>query len=307
MFFNIIAKMIFSLLEDDDKLARNEAEIFLLQRETYCVSLNARFLQKDSKIYILKDDEGKIAAVFSYSSGGQLLFCARSNLSDDEKILFRLAVGKAIDDYFPKIFSVMGTGGVCSLISRIAENHLCKKTLHEVDFDLMVFDGDTLKKKCGDAAEKRTAEKHGAENRENFLVENCSVSELEEIFPLQKSYELEEVVFSEKNFNEAASRLILKKNLERKRVFALKKDGKIVSKLSVNARGKNCVQLGGVFTASMFRKQGFAKFLLLNFCRKYSENRKKIVLFVKKSNLPALALYKSCGFKKISDYKIAYF
>lgn len=291
--------MIFSLLEDGDKKSRDEAEYFLVQNEIYCVSLTARFLQKNSKIFLLKDDGGKIAAVFSYSSGGQLLFFARGNLDEDEKTLFRLALGRAVDGYFPKIFSVMGTGGFCSLISKIAENHLCRKRRHEVDFDLMIFDGKSAEK----AAEIRKS----AENYENLLAECCSVNELDEIFPLQKSYELEEVVFSEKDFNEAASRLVLKKNLERKRVFALKKDGKIVSKLSVNARGKNCVQVGGVFTALDFRKQGFAKALLLRFCKKYAENGKKIVLFVKKSNLAALSLYKSCGFKKISDYKIVYF
>ncbi len=291
--------MTFSLLADGDKKSRDEAEDFLVQNEIYCVSLAARFLQNNSKIYLLKDDGGKIAAVFSYSSGAQLLFFARNNLDEDEKTLFRLAVGKAVDGYFPKIFSVMGTGGFCSLISRIAENHLCRNARHEVDFDLMIFNGDSVGKKLRNGV--------FAENNENLLAECCSVLELDEIFPLQKSYELEEVVFSEKDFNEAASRLVLKKNLERKRVFALKKDGKIVSKLSVNARGKNCVQLGGVFTAKDFRKQGFAKALLLKFCRKYAENGKKIVLFVKKSNLAALSLYKSCGFKKISDYRIVYF
>jgi len=284
--------MIFSLLADDDKKSREEAEDFLIKNEIYCVSLTARFLQKDSKIYFLKDDAGKIAAVFSYSSGGQLLFFVRKDLDGDEKTLFHLAVGKAVDTYFPKIFSVMGTGGFCSLISRIAENHLCRKARHEVDFDLMIFDGDSAEKNAGN---------------ENLLAECCSVDELDEIFPLQKSYELEEVVFSEKDFNEAASRLVLKKNLERKRVFALKKNGKIVSKLSVNARGKNCVQVGGVFTAYDFRRQEFAKSLLLRFCRKYAENEKKIVLFVKKTNFAALSLYKSCGFRKISDYKIVYF
>lgn len=290
--------MIFSLLADDDKKSHDEAENFLIQNEIYCVSLTGRFLQKDSKIFLLKDDGGKIAAVFSYSVGGQLLFFARGNLNEDEKTLFRLAVGKAFENYFPKIFSVMGTGGFCSLISRIAENHLCRKKSHEVDFDLMVFD----EKPIG----KNGKNENSAENK-NLAAECCSVSELDEIFPLQKSYELEEVVFSEKDFNEAASRLVLKKNLERKRVFALKKDGKIVSKLSVNARGKNCVQVGGVFTAPDFRKQGLAKTLLLRFCRRYAENGKKIVLFVKKSNLAALSLYKSCGFRKISDYKIVYF
>ncbi len=291
--------MIFSLLADDDKKSRDEAENFLIQNEIYCVSLTGRFLQKDSKIFLLKDDGGKIAAVFSYSTGGQLLFFVRNNLEDDEKTLFRLAVGKALENYFPKIFSVMGTGGFCFLIYKIAENHLCRKARHEVDFDLMIFDEKSLGK---NVKNENLAEKH-----KNLAAECCSVSELDEIFPLQKSYELEEVVFSEKDFNEAASRLVLKKNLERKRVFALKKDGKIVSKLSLNARGKNCVQVGGVFTVADFRKQGFAKTLLFRFCRKYSENGKKIVLFVKKSNLAALSLYKSCGFRKISDYKIVYF
>lgn len=297
--------MIFSLLADDDENSRKLIEDFLLQNEETCVSLVSRFFEKSAKIYFAKDDE-KVAAVFSFSGGRQFLFQIRKNLNPDEKEILRVALGKAFDDYFQNVFSIIGTSDECEVISKIAQNHLAKNPKHELDYDLMIYDDMN----CG--FDKFNRRNYGiksdySERDEKSKIKCCSISDFDEIFPLQKSYELEEVVFSQEDFNEKAAELVLKKNLSRGKIFALSKNGKIVTKLSVNARGKKCVQIGGVFTLQNFRNQGFAKKLLSSFCERESKYGKKIVLFVKKSNLSALALYKSCGFKKICGYKIVYF
>lgn len=297
--------MIFSLLADDDSASRKQIENFLLENEATCVSLASNFFEKNAKIYFAKNDD-KITAVFSFSAGRQLLFQIKKNLNQDEKEILHVAVGKAFDEYFFNIYSVMGTNEECEVIAKIARNHLAKKPAHELDYDLMIYDYVN----CG--FDKLNSRNYGAksdcsERSEESQIKCCSISDFDEIFPLQKSYELEEVVFSPEDFNEKSAKLVLKKNLSRGKIFALSKNGKFVSKLAINARGKNCVQIGGVFTVPESRNQGFAANLLSSFCERESKFGKKIVLFVKKTNLPAISLYTFCGLKKICGYKIVYF
>lgn len=285
--------MIFSLLKDDDEKSRALIETFLLENEATCVSLVSRFLKKDAKIYLAKEKD-KIYAVFSFSAGRQLLFQVKKDLSSDEKEILRIAVGKAFESYFSRAYSIMGTLAECNVISKIAQNHFVKNPVHAQEYNLMIFD------------ENSHADFSDADEND-ISIKCCGISDFDNLFPLQKSYELEEVVFSPQDFNQNLSELALKKNLAQKKIFALEQNGKFISKLAINARGKNCVQLGGIFTVPELRKRGFAKKLLLSFCKKYCERGKKTVLFVKKTNLAANELYKRCGFRKIDEYKIIYF
>lgn len=315
--------MIFSLLKDFDEKSRRLIENFLLENEATCVSLVSRFLKRDAEIYFASERQ-KIYAVFSFSPGRQILFQAAKNLNSQEKEILRLAVGKAFDSYFSRAYSIMGTLAECNEISKIAQSHLKKIPLHEQEYNLMVF-------------EKSMDEEFPMPDEGNFKIKGgiqikcCGILDFDALFPLQKDYEIEEVLFSPEDFNKNASALSLKKNLEQKKIFAafaetaaaraakttattartmtttIKQNGKILSKLTINARGKNFVQLGGIFTPKEFRRKGFAKSLLLSFCKKYSSCGKKIVLFVKKTNAAANALYARCGFKKIADYNIVYF
>lgn len=284
--------MIFSLLKDDDEKSRTLIENFLSKNETTCVSLISRFLKKDAQFFFAQDEQ-KIYAVFSFSAGRQLLFQVEKNLTSDEKEILRIALGKAFESYFSNAYSIMGTLPECNAISRIAQNHFAKNPTHGQEYNLMLFDENSH-------AEFSDTDKN------DILIKNCGILDFDKIFPLQKSYELEEVVFSPEDFNKNISELALKKNLTQKKIFALEQNGTFISKLAINAHGKNCVQLGGIFTIPEFRKKGFAKKLLLSFCKKYCSHGKKIVLFVKKTNLAANELYKSCGFRKIDDYKIVY-
>lgn len=287
--------MIFSLLKDDDEKSRILIENFLSENEKTCVSLISRFLKKDTQIFFAQEGH-KIYAVFSFSAGRQLLFQFKKNLSSDENEILRLAIGKAFESYFDRAYSIMGTLAECNVISKIAQHHFAKKPLHEQEYNLMIF-------------EENSKPEFSEVNKEknDISIKNCGILDFDRIFPLQKSYELEEVVFSPRDFNQNLSELALKKNLTQKKIFALEEKGKIISKLAINAHGKNCVQLGGIFTLPEFRKKGFAKKMLLLFCKKYCRYGKKIIIFVKKTNFAANKLYNSCGFRKIDNYKIVYF
>lgn len=285
--------MTFLCLEESDSHNFALVQDFLFKNEETCVSLVSRFLEKTSKIYFVKDEED-ITAVFSFSRGGQLLFQICKKLRPDQEQLLRAVIGKAFEEYFIPLRSIMGTLDECNMISNLAKNHLRKMPDKFQEYDFLLFE-------------------NGAKLNEAFSINGnitlkcCSLEDFNEILPLQEAYELEEVVFSPADFNKEACSLVLRKNIEKGRVFVFLYNGRIVSKLTVNARGKNCVQVGGVFTSPLYRCRGFAKYLLLNFCRKYYSGKKNIVLFVKKTNSAALALYKSAGFKKTADYKIIYF
>ena len=127
------------------------------------------------------------------------------------------------------------------------------------------------------------------------------------MFPIQKAYELEEVVASKDSYNEKNSRILLRRSLQSGDVFGVRYNNRVVSKASINARGENCIQLGGVFTDLNFRNHGIATLLVKDLTHRFQEEGKTIVLFVKNINSTALDVYARCGFAPFNDYKIIYF
>lgn len=125
---------------------------------------------------------------------------------------------------------------------------------------------------------------------------------------MQEEYEKEEIVPACFTFDEDSCRLRFLTALRTQFIFALQNsESTLISKAGTNAIGYKFVQLGGVFTKKEDRGKGFAGILLNTLLFKLLKMRKKIVLFVKKQNLPANKLYASLGFKNISDYTILYY
>lgn len=94
------------------------------------------------------------------------------------------------------------------------------------------------------------------------------------------------------------------KESERKRVnlelsFALKIDGKIVSRATLHGASKNYFQIGGVTTKKSERGKGYAKRVVSSLCKHFfAKNIENAILYVDKDNLAALKVYKAIGFKK---------
>lgn len=126
------------------------------------------------------------------------------------------------------------------------------------------------------------------------------------LFNLQKAYELEEVVVFPEKYNESACLAHLKRNLASETIMYLQKGNTIIAKAGTNARGFNYYQLGGVYTVKSWRKQGAAYRLMKGLMKKIAQKGKKINLFVKKSNNPALQLYRGLGFTLRNDFTISY-
>lgn len=135
----------------------------------------------------------------------------------------------------------------------------------------------------------------------------CTKNDLENLIPIQKMYMNEEVVPIGKNLTDAEAAITLKQILKNQLCLALTSDNEIVAKANTNAIGFNWIQIGGVFTNPLYRRNGYAWQLVSAICRKVFSSGKSVSLYVKEKNSAANALYSKMGFKKNGQYLIAYF
>jgi len=141
----------------------------------------------------------------------------------------------------------------------------------------------------------------------DILVRMARPSDLDALFPLQEAYEREEVLTSMHDFQSAACRAALAAAIERQLVLVALRGGRIVAKAGTNARGFGVDQVGGVFTEPGLRGRGIARELMIALLAEIEGQGRRAVLFVKPSNAPARALYKSLGFAEVGDFRADYF
>ena len=140
-------------------------------------------------------------------------------------------------------------------------------------------------------------------------IKRCAdpVNETELLLPLQKMYMAKEVAPQGKQITDLEASAQLKSILKDQLCFALYSDGEIVSKANTNAIGFNYVQLGGVYTHPLYRKNYYAWHLVYTICQRVLKTGRKLSLFVKEKNNPAIMLYKRIGFVETGTYIIGYF
>ena len=132
-------------------------------------------------------------------------------------------------------------------------------------------------------------------------------AELEYLLPLQKMYMAKEVAPAGKQVTDLEASAQLKSILKDQLCFALWTDGEVVAKANTNAIGFDYVQLGGVYTHPLYRKNYYAWNLVYTICTRVLKTGRKLSLFVKERNNPANELYKRIGFVPGGKYIIAYF
>jgi GNAT superfamily N-acetyltransferase len=140
-----------------------------------------------------------------------------------------------------------------------------------------------------------------------LVVRTAYPRDLTALLPLQIRYELEEVVITRERYNEQVCRQNLKRSLRQQLVLMAELNGKVVAKAGTNARGFTVDQIGGVFTVEDVRNSGVAFRVMEELLRKIFAEKSTVCLFVKKNNLPALALYGKLGFRVADGYRISYF
>ena len=135
----------------------------------------------------------------------------------------------------------------------------------------------------------------------------CTEHDMEILHPLQKDYMKEEVAVPGRPITDAEVDISLRQILKNQLCFALTVDGDIVAKANTNAIGINCVQIGGVYTHPLYRRNGYAGALVQALCNRALRSGKQPVLFVKEKNTPAFTLYRKLGFEECGRYSIAYY
>lgn len=127
------------------------------------------------------------------------------------------------------------------------------------------------------------------------------------LFPIQKGYELEEVLLDGNTFNARASMQHLRLTLATQRVTLGQIGGQAVAKAGTNARGIAYEQIGGVYTAPDYRNRGIATLLMRHLLADVLGAGKHASLFVKRNNGPALTMYQKLGFAVRDGFRITYY
>ena len=135
----------------------------------------------------------------------------------------------------------------------------------------------------------------------------CTEHDMEILHPLQKDYMKEEVAVPGRAITDAEVDISLRQILKNQLCFVLTVDGDIVAKANTNAIGINCVQIGGVYTHPLYRRNGYAGALVQALSNRAIRSGKRPVLFVKEKNTPAFNLYRKLGFEENGRYTIAYY
>lgn len=267
------------------------AASFVSRREPYCVSL-AEEVRTGGKNVFLLDDMGQTAGVIS--AGSTLFHCIPKMTSPLQTSLFSFFKKRERGGH--KTQCITGEAAT----SAFFEHLLC--TLGKKPQDINHYHLLSIK---SIAALNSIIEPH-----QDLRMVRCAstLSMIDALVPVQIAYIKEEVLPKCRHLSAAAVRLKLEKALRLGRVAVLL-DGKgnIVSKVSLNAAGFNCVQLGGVYTMPSERKKGLAAYLVGSAVKAILQSGHQIVLYVKEENTAARNLYQKIGFAPLGKFSIIYY
>ena len=138
-------------------------------------------------------------------------------------------------------------------------------------------------------------------------IRRCSDINFDELLELQKMYITKEVAPQGKQVSDLQVSMTLRQVLKSQLMFALFSDGEPVAKANTNAIGFNWIQIGGVFTHPLYRRNGYAWQLMAVLLSRIERGNKKACLFVKEKNIPAIELYQKIGFIESGKFEIDYF
>lgn len=277
----------------------SEFKLFLLRYEINCISIiNKLYKEKfwytglyrgEDSIYIL-EEEKKITGVCYACRNGLLLPAFAEQLSGEynESLIDKVEKNK--------IRSVMGSSSNVDQLIQLLQN----KHSDIVEYHYMIKKIKPVKNNTSTDTKKQN--NHTPELQIILGNENdCQV-----LFPLQKKYELEEVILDPRKYNDINSFIHFQNLMEKELVYFLRYKDEIVSKCNSNAQSPNFIQIGGMYTLKKFRGKGFGSMVLKQLIQYADKYRKNTSLFVKKNNAAALELYKKLGFTINNEFKIFY-
>jgi len=268
---------------------------FLKPYEKFCCTLVSKIISDDPIFHfdILITNENTIAAVIMTSKIQLCMHCIPESSIKKYSAELKTCIAQILSDKLLYCISGEKTG------TEFIQNICWQKPKSQIDYFLNYFDSNTVFTK---------------KLPENLSIKKCDSTDVENLFPLQKQYEIVEVIPEGDTFNEKLCRKNLTSALLKQKIFAVvqkQDDSKIkyIAKAGTNACGINCFQLGGVFTEKKHRGKGIAT-ALVRYVSEFllkENSESSIVLFVKVNNENAKAAYAKAGFKKFGEYKIVYY
>jgi hypothetical protein len=259
---------------------------FLLRDESLCVPFTARLRSgvRGQTVYVARDDQGGVTGSLLVTSSGLLLPLLSDGAATGSEL------GRMLRTLRPPIQSIMGTGSSAGAVEAL----MPRVPTARIEYFLMnVF--------------RAGARPALPPSQRGLLVRMADETDADALFPLQRAYELEEVVVDPRHFSDAQCLKQLRRTLREELVFVAEKDGIPLAKAATNARGFAVDQIGGVFTVPNARGKGLGRLVVSELLRRVLKEKEGACLFVKKKNRPALSLYERLGFVPVTDYVISYY
>ncbi len=259
---------------------------FLLPYESSCVTLCSHVRRKKEKIYVITEGS-QIKGILYLDK--TFLYC----IPDADKLE---GLPQALTDFLKdKHVSCLNGESTAGNIILEALQALKRTPYQTNHYNIMTLESQPLP-----APEALSCDDE---------IKRCTDpdADTELLLPLQKMYMAKEVAPQGKQVTDLEAGAQLKSILKDQLCFALYSDGEVVAKANTNAIGFNYVQLGGVYTHPLYRKNYYAWNLVYTICTRVLKTGRKISLFVKEKNNPANTLYERIGFTANGKYEIAYF
>ncbi len=269
-------------------------EEFSKKYEYKSISLISRMYKKD-RIVIPPASSAKIICevtdskpncvlnVMMITAGGILLLMFSENPPSGMVIIEML---KLITGYKKNIFCILGVSKDTKTVKDLLDYSVSSK----IEYILLRKYNSTIFKT----------------GKAEFKIKKAKKKDALQLFPLEKEYLLEEVLVGSSELNPKATLLNLQKTCNTQSVFYALSGKEIIAKVNTNGKGIGYNQIGGVYTKPEFRNRGVSTYLMKILLDEIHQSGKKAVLYVKKDNKPALALYKKLGFHIIDEYSAYY-
>lgn len=273
---------------------------FIKKYEKLCIELSSKLRKSSNDIFILSIDEqivceNQIIGVLQI--GKSLHFCIPcllENLDKNKTEEIKVALITKID--FSKIKCITGERKMSQLFLDLMAAH--EKIPNQVNNYSMMGIFDENKNLLAQAPEKL------ANDDEIICLNGRNPNE---IYQLHKEYLIEEVIPRGKQVNDNFFQFSINDIFKTQLVYAISSNDEYVAKANTNAIGFNNIQIGGVYTSPLYRRNYYAWHLVFRLCQKIIKNHKNPCLFVNEKNLSAKNLYKKMGFSEYGKLIIAYY
>jgi len=267
-----------------------QIEAFLQKQEKYCVGAISRFNAGIiDNTWAVEEKDRSISAMLLYGKG--LLFPV-FNFPATELSIEDLPLPVSFSQLLKDEYLHACQGLAKDMI--LLEGALLKKgfiPISSCDYELRQLEGN---------GQTETA-------NEELTIRKATLADTDALFVLQANYEQEEVMPPGVQFDPAICRKTLERLIAEDMFLTAEFKGRLAGKVNINAQSWNWLQIGGVYVLPEYRSLGIAQAMTASLIRELSPLNKQFILYVKKTNLPALRVYDKLGFARIEDYRLSYY